>query len=98
MKPAYAGMGAIVLLLVVAGVAGTVYKLVTPDGWVIGAFQRSTSAGLAVIGAMGLAGLFAWISRGAAVRGRNSRASLFVYAFAAAGLMYLAQYWINGSL
>jgi hypothetical protein len=98
MKPAHAGLGAIVLLLVVTGVAGTVYKLVTPDGWVIGAFQRSTSAGLAVIGAIGLAGLFAWISRGAAVRGRNARAVFFVYAFAAAGFLYLARYWMLGSL
>ena|SRR5690242_15731968 len=98
MKAAHAGMGAIVLLLVVTGVAGTVYKLVMPDGWVVGAFQRSTPTGLAVIGAFGLAGLFAWISRGSDFRGRNARASLFVYTFAAAGLMYLARYWINGSL
>jgi hypothetical protein len=91
-------MGAIVLLLVVTGVAGTIYKLVTPDGWVVGAFHRSPTAGLALMGAIGLAGLFAWISRGAAVRGRNAHASLFVYAFAAAGLMYLARYWMHGSL
>lgn len=86
------------LLLVVMGVAGTIYKLVTPDGWVVGAFQRSPTAGLAVIGAIGLAGLFAWISRAGALRQRNAHASLFVYAFAAAGLMYLARYWMHGSL
>jgi hypothetical protein len=90
-------MGAIVLMLVVLGVAGTVYKLVTPDGWLIGAFQRSTPAGLALIGAIGLGGLLAWISRGA-VRGRNARASFFVYVFAAAGFLYLARYWVLGAL
>ena len=86
------------LLLVVMGVAGTIYKLVTPDGWVVAAFHRSTTTGLALMGAIGLASLFAWISRGVAVRGRNAHASLFVYAFAAAGLMYLARYWMNGAL
>lgn len=86
------------LLLVVTGVAGTVYKLVTPDGWVVGAFHRSPAAGLALIGALGLAGLFAWISRTGVLRQRNAHASLFVYAFAAAGLMYLARYWMHGSL
>ena len=91
-------MGAIVLLLVVTGVAGTIYKIVTPDGWLAGAFQRSTTTGLALIGTIGLVGLFAWISRGAALRGRNANASLFVYAFAAAGLMYLARYWMHGAL
>ena len=98
MKAAHTGMGAIVLLLVVTGVAGTVYKLVTPDGWVVAAFHRSTTTGLALMGAIGLASLFAWISRSAAVRGRNAHASLFVYAFAAAGLTYLARYWMIGSL
>jgi hypothetical protein len=91
-------MGAIVLLLVVTGVMGTIYKLVTPDGWVVAAFHRSTTTGLALMGALGLASLVAWISRGLAVRERNARASFFVYVFAAAGLMYLARYWMNGSL
>ena len=86
------------LLLVVTGVAGTVYKLVTPDGWLVGAFHRSPTAGLALTGALGLAGLFFWVSRGSAFRQRNAHASLFVYAFAAAGFMYLARYWMHGSL
>lgn len=92
------GLGAIVLLLVVTGVAGTIYKLLTPDGWLIGAFQRSTAAGLALLGTLGVVGLSVWISRGGALRRRNAHASLFVYAFATAGLMYLARYWMHGSL
>jgi hypothetical protein len=98
MKTANAGVGALVLLLVVTGVAGTIYKIVAPDGWIADAFQRSTPAGLAVTGALGLFGLFAWISRGSAVRQRNRQAAVFVYSFAAAGLVYLARYWIHGSL
>ena len=91
-------MGVIVLILVVTGVAGTVYKMVAPDGWVVGAFHRSSAAGLALVGALGLVGLFAWMWHGTAMRGRNMHAGLFVYAFAGAGLMYLARYWMHGSL
>jgi hypothetical protein len=97
MKMTRAGMGAVLLMLVVTGVAGTVYKIVTPNGWIADAFQRSTTAGLAVIGTLGLLGLFAWVSRGA-VRQRNRQSSVFVYAFAAAGLVYLTRFWIHGSL
>jgi hypothetical protein len=98
MKAAQTGMGAVVLLLVVTGVAGTAYKIVAPDGWLVDAFHRSAAAGLALTGTIGLVGLCAWISRSAALRRRNAHASLFVYSFAAAGLMYLAQYWMHGSL
>ena len=84
-------------MLVVTGVAGTVYKVMAPNGWIADAFQRSPTAGLALIGTLGLLGLFAWVARGS-VRRRNRHASLFVYAFAAAGLMYLARFWIHGSL
>ena len=97
MKTAHAGLGAVVLMLVVTGVAGTVYKIIAPNGWIADAFQRSTTAGLALVGTLGLLGLFAWTARGA-VRGRNRHAAVFIYAFAAAGLMYLARFWIHGSL
>lgn len=88
----------VVLVLVVTGVAGTAYKIMAPNGWIADAFNRSTTAGLGLIGALGVFGLFAWISRGSAVRWRNQQAAFFVYAFAAAGLVYLARFWIHGSL
>jgi hypothetical protein len=98
MKVTNAGIGAVVLMLVVTGMAGTAYKIMAPDGWIADAFHRSTTAGLAFVGALGVFGLFAWISRGSAIRGRNQRAPLLVYTFAAAGLVYLARFWIHGSL
>ena len=80
-------------LLIVAGVGGTMYELLSP---IASAFQRSTPAGLAAIGVAGLLGTFAWMARGWMVRGRN--AQLVAYAFAGVGLVYLARFWIHGSL
>jgi hypothetical protein len=83
-------------LLVVTGVGGTLYNVLAPDGWIADAFQRSTPAGLASIGVVGVAGTAAWMARGTLIRGRA--AQLFTYAFAGIGLMYLARFWISGSL
>jgi len=98
MRHAHAGLGMLLLLLVVTGVAGTIYKVMSPDGWIAAAFGRSTSAGLATLGSVALLAGLAWLSRGWALRERNRYADLFVYAFAAAGFLYLARYWISGAL
>jgi len=87
---------ALISLLVVTGVVGTLYNLVAPDGWISDAFHRSTPAGLASIGVVGVLGTFAWMSRRWLVRGRN--AQLFVYAFAMVGLVYVTRFWIHGTI
>jgi hypothetical protein len=91
------GAGAIAVILVVTGIAGTIYKLVAPDGWIIAAFGRSLSAGLAAIGAVAAVFTFAWISGGVAMRHRNRYSDVFVYTFAAAGFLFLAHFWLRGS-
>ena len=83
-------------VLVVTGVGGTVYNVLAPNGWIADAFHRSTPAGLAAIGVVGVMGTFAWLSRGSLVRGRTA---LFVtYLFAGVGLVYLTRFWTTGSL
>lgn len=88
----------VLLVLVTTGVAGTIYKITSPEGWVAQAFGRSVSAGFTVIGALAAVCAFAWFSRGWAMRGRNRYADLFVYTFAAAGFLYLWYFWLKGSL
>jgi len=83
-------------LLVVTGVGGTLYNILAPDGWIADAFHRSTPAGLAAIGVVGLVGTFAWMARGVMIRGRT--AQFFAYAFAGVGVVYLARFWIHGSI
>lgn len=82
--------------LVVTGVGGTIYNVFAPHGWIADAFHRSTPAGLALVGIVGLLSTFAWISRSALIRGRT--AQVFTYALAGVGLVYLARFWIHGSL
>lgn len=91
--------GFTIVVLVMLGIGGTIYKLIAPDGWVALAFGRSLSAGTAALGSLLLIAALAWFSRGwTSPRARNRFTELFVYTFAAAGLVYLAQLWTKGLL
>ena len=90
--------GFAVVALVVLGIAGTIYKVISPEGWVSQAFGRSLSAGAAALGSLVMIAGLAWFSRGwTSPRLRNRYSDLVVYTFAAAGLFYLAQLWIKGT-
>jgi len=91
-------IGATVVVLVILGIGGTIYKVISPDGWISQAFGRSLSAGAAALGSLLLIAGLAWFSRGwQAPRNRNRYSDLMVYTFAAAGMFYLAQLWIKGT-
>ena len=90
--------GLAVVLLVVLGIGGTIYKVISPEGWVANAFGRSFSAGVAALGSLVMIAALAWFSRGwSSPRSRNRFSDLLVYTFAAAGMLYLAQLWTKGS-
>lgn len=90
--------GLTVVLLVVLGIGGTIYKVISPEGWVANAFGRSFSAGVAALGSLVMIAALAWFSRGwSSPRSRNRFSDLLVYTFAAAGMLYLAQLWTKGS-
>ena len=90
------GLGVVGLVMV--GIGGTIYKVISPDGWISQAFGRSLSAGAAALGSLMLIAGLAWFSRGwSSPRTRNRHADLMVYTFAAAGMFYLAKLWIRGS-
>ena len=95
---AQACLGFVVAALVLLGIGGTIYKVISPDGWIAQAFGRSLSAGAAALGSLLLIASLAWFSRGWSSPGSRNRVSdAFVFAFAAAGLAYAAQFWIRGS-
>jgi drug/metabolite transporter (DMT)-like permease len=95
---AQAGFGFVLLGLVLLGIGGTIYKIISPEGWVAQAFGRSLSAGAAALGSLVMIVALAWFSRGHASPKRSTRLSdVAVYGFAAAGLVYLSQLWTKGS-
>lgn len=92
-------VGFIVLALVPLGVGGTIYKAVSPEGWVTQMFGQSISAGTAVLGSLAVVIALAWFSRVyRSPRRRNRHAGLFVYFFGAVGLIYALQLFSKGSL
>jgi hypothetical protein len=95
---AQACAGFVLVGLVLAGIGGTIYKVIAPDGWVAQAFGRSLSAGVATLGSLILIFALAWFSRGwNSPRHRNRFSDLLVYGFAGAGLLYLCELWVKGS-
>jgi len=92
-------VGMAVLVLVLAGIGGTIYKVISPEGWLAQAFGRSLSAGAAALGSLALVAGLAWFSRSWGDVSRRTLVSDFlVYGFAAAGFLYLAQIWTRGGL
>lgn len=95
---AQACLGLAILALVLLGIGGTIYKIISPEGWVAQAFGRSLSAGVAALGSLLMVAMLAWFSRGWSSPRRHTQfADLAVYGFAAAGLLYVVQFWIGGS-
>ncbi len=91
-------IGFFLVALVLLGIGGTIYKVIAPDGWVAQAFGRSVSAGVVALGSLLMIGGLAWFSRGwnsPLQRGRYPE--LFVYGFATAGLLYVAQLFLAGT-
>jgi len=93
-SPADAGVlrtlfGFALSVLMVLGVAGTVWKLLTPGGWLAQLFGRSLAGGFgAILTFLAIVLCFqlsrSWIS----LTSRNRFAELPVYAFAGVGAIY----------
>src|SRR5687768_81490 len=95
---AQACVGFVLVGLVLLGIGGTIYKVISPDGWIAQAFGRSLSAGAAALGSIALVAFLAWFSRSWGDPRSRTRASDFVvYGFAVAGFVYLAQFWVKGT-
>jgi drug/metabolite transporter (DMT)-like permease len=93
-----AAIGLVIVALVLTGIGGTIYKVISPEGWIAQAFGRSVSAGAAALGSLLLIAMLAWFSRGwSSPRYRNRFSDLLVYGFAAAGFGYVAMFVAKGT-
>jgi hypothetical protein len=90
-------LGFAILVLMLVGLSGTIYKMLAPGGWIAQLFGRSITAGMAVLAALGFIGLIAWFSREySSPMSRNRFSDLFVYGFTAAGFVYAVRFWMSG--
>ncbi|OGA73508.1 MAG: hypothetical protein A3G81_06355 [Betaproteobacteria bacterium RIFCSPLOWO2_12_FULL_65_14] len=91
-------VGFLIVALVLMGIGGTIYKVISPEGWLAQAFGRSVSAGVVALGSLIMIVALAWFSRGwNSPLQRNRYPELLVYGFATAGLLYVAQLWMIGT-
>ena len=88
----HAVIGCAMIALVLAGIGGTIYKVISPEGWIAMAFGRSLSAGTAALGSAVLITALVWFSRHwGDPSARNKFSDFLVYGFAIAGFVYFAQ-------
>ena len=92
-----AAWGFVLCVMVVLGICGTIYKLLSPAGWIAMLMGRGFSGGAAAIGLMIVFGVVGWVARSwTSTRQHSGMADLAVYVFAAAGLLYSFQIWTKG--
>ena len=67
-------LGFAISVLVMVGIAGSIYKLVAPEGWVVQAFGQSFSLGASLLAALLGAGAVVWRAVTHAAKARSARA------------------------
>jgi hypothetical protein len=89
--------GFAITLLVLVGIAGSIYRLVAPEGWVVMAFGHSFGLGAALLAALLGAAALVWALPGWIPAQRARIADAVVYGFAAAGLIFLGRMLVTGN-
>ena len=91
--------GFLLLVLIMLGVGGTIYKLISPEGWLAqllgGSLNYLSAIALALVGVA----MFAWFAQDQIAQTRHDKVGdWWVYLFAAAGLIYAGQILLRGTL
>ena len=91
--------GFLLLVLIMLGVGGSIYKLMAPEGWLAqllgGSLNYLSAIALALVGVA----CFAWFAQDQIAQTRRDKVGdWWVYVFAAAGLIYAGQIFLHGSL
>ena len=86
------------VVMVVLGIGGTIYKLIAPNGWIAHMLGGSFSGTAVALSLLIVFGALGWLVRAStSTRQQAGLADLVVYAFAAAGLLYAVQLWSKGA-
>jgi len=95
---AHALIGFGMVILVMIGIAGTIYRVIAPHGWVVEAFNRSLTAGLTTLVVLSAIGAMLWFTNPKTHGKRNTSIELIVMGIAGAGAIFLLQASLNGML
>lgn len=86
-----------VVMLIMIGIGGTVYRVIAPDGWIVRAFDGGLGSGFAILGLV--AALFACVQlrSGKTVLVKRSKLTeAIVFGFAGVGALFLLQSLLRG--
>ena len=87
-----------IVMLVMIGITGMIYRVIAPNGWIAESFGRSLSAGLTALVTLGVIGALVW-NTGPTQHGKHSTSiELVVLGIAAAGALFLLQAGLNSML
>ena len=90
------GLG--LVIMVVLGIGGTIYKLIAPNGWIAKLLGTSFSGAAVALGLLLMFSALGWLLRASTTtRQQAGVADVIVYAFAAAGLLYAFQFSTKGA-
>lgn len=90
------GFGLVVMVLL--GICGTIYKLLAPAGWIAALMGRGFSGGVAAVGLLIVLSVIGWVARNwTTTREQAGAATVVVYLFAGAGVLYSVQFWSKGT-
>jgi hypothetical protein len=82
----------VMVMLIMIGIAGTVYRVIAPDGWIAQAFNRSALSGVVALCSIGIVAGMLWLKRGNTLFAkRNKVTEMIVMGFAGLGALFLAQ-------
>jgi hypothetical protein len=84
--------GFAISVLVLIGISGSIFRLVSPQGWFVQAFGHSFGLGAALVAALLGAAALVWAIPGWMPSQRGRISDAIVYGFAVAGVLYLGQY------
>ena len=91
--------GCLLTLMVLWGISGTLYKLLSPTGWLASLMGQGFSGGVAAIGLMIAFGVVGWVARTwTSTREQAASATFAVYVFASVGVLYSFQLWTKGTI
>lgn len=80
------------VMLIMIGIAGTVYRIIAPDGWIAQAFNRSALSGFAALCTIGVIAGMLWLKGSKSIFARRNKLTETVIAgFAGLGALFLLQ-------